>query len=96
MVLLVLAVPVRAQFAGLAATDDGKQLLFTSQMFLKGAKASTPWPENRLYQFGSGRVELVVERGSLAPQSSHASDDGVAHPSISGDGRVIGFTFNGV
>lgn len=96
MVLLVLAVPVRAQFAGLAATDDGKQLLFTSQMLLKGAKASTPWPENRLYQFGSGRVELVVERGSLAPHSSHASDDGVAHPSISGDGRVIGFTFNGV
>ena len=41
MFLLFLATPVRAQFAELAATDDGKQLFFTSQLILKGAEPSS-------------------------------------------------------
>ncbi len=96
IVVLLLAAPVCAQFAELVATDDGKQLFFTSQMLMKGAKAASPWPESRLFQFGPGGVSLVVERGALTPQDSHGSGDGVAHPSASGDGSVIGFTVNDV
>ncbi|HEY1496519.1 MAG TPA: hypothetical protein VGF49_18325 [Candidatus Solibacter sp.] len=94
MFLLFLATPARAQFAELAATDDGKQLFFTSQMILKGAEPSA-WPETRLYRFGS-KVEVFAERGSLAPEGTFGSGDGVSHPSVSGDGSVVGFTFNGV
>jgi uncharacterized protein (TIGR03437 family) len=94
MFLLLLAIPARAQFAELAATDDGKQLFFTSQLILKGAEPSA-WPETRLYRFGS-KVDVFAERGSLAPEGTFGSGMGVTHPSVSGDGSVVGFTFNGV
>ena len=94
MFLLFLAIPARAQFAELAATDDGKQLFFTSQLILKGAEPSS-WPETRLYRFGS-KVDVFAERGSLAPEGTFGSGMGVTHPSVSGDGSVVGFTFNGV
>jgi uncharacterized protein (TIGR03437 family) len=96
MLLLLLATPVRAQFTELAATDDGKQLFFTSQLLLKGAKSSSSFPETRLYRSGSNGVEVFAERGPLAPDWTFGSSDGVSHPSVSGDGSVVGFTFNDV
>lgn len=96
IIYLVLAAPACAQFGEMAATDDGKQLFFTSRMRMKGGQASSPRPESRLYQHGAEGVRLVAERGVLAPPSSFTSADGVARPSTSGDGGVIGFTFNNV
>jgi uncharacterized protein (TIGR03437 family) len=89
--------PFYCHFAQLAATDDGKQLYFTSQMLLKGAApSSSPWPESRLYRFGPDAVTLFAERGPLAPESSSSSSDGVSDPSVSGDGSLVAFTFNDV
>jgi uncharacterized protein (TIGR03437 family) len=96
MVLLLLASPVCGQFSQLAATDDGSQLYFTSQMLLKGAASSSPSPESRLYRFGPNGVTLFAERGSLAPPNSFSSGDGVVSPRVSSDGSLVGFTFDGV
>jgi len=94
--LLLLVSPVCGQFAQLAATDDGKQLYFTSQMALKGAASTSPWPESRLYRFGPDGVTLFAERGPLAPEDTFSSSDGAVSPSVSGDGSLVAFTFNGV
>jgi uncharacterized protein (TIGR03437 family) len=95
MFLLVLAAPVVAQFAELATTDDGSQLYFTSKMLLKGREPG-PWPESRLYRFGPAGLTLYAERGALAPKDSGSSNDGVSHPSVSGDGAVVAFTWYGI
>jgi uncharacterized protein (TIGR03437 family) len=93
--LLLLALPVRAQFDRIAATDDGSRIYFTTPMQLKGA-APSRWPESRLYRFGLDGVTLFAERGELAPQNSFGSGDGVTFPSVSADGSVVGFTLSGI
>jgi uncharacterized protein (TIGR03437 family) len=96
MLLLAAAIPACAQFSQLAATDDGKQLYFTSQSLLKGAKQTLPWAESRLYRYGTDGVTLFAERGSLAPQHSGGSGDGASGPQVSGDGSVVGFTLQDI
>ena len=81
--LLAVAVPACGQFSQLAATDDGKQLYFTSQWLLKGTAAPTlPWAESRLYRYGPDGVTLFAERGNLAPRNSGGSSDGVFSPQV--------------
>jgi uncharacterized protein (TIGR03437 family) len=94
MLLFAAAIPALAQFSQLAATDDGKQLYFISQLLLKGAAESGV--ETRLYRYGSDGVTLFAERGSLAPQNASSSSDGVSNPQVSGDGSAIGFTLNDI
>lgn len=94
--LLLLVAPVRAQFFGLAPTDDGNQVYFTSQLLLRGAKSTSQGPETRLYRFASDGVTLSSERGPLAPTGSFSSGDGVVSPTVSGDGTLVAFTFNDV
>jgi uncharacterized protein (TIGR03437 family) len=60
------------------------------------AASPAPGPESRLYGFGPAGLTLYAERGALAPQDTGSSNDGVSHPSVSGDGSVIGFTYRGV
>src|SRR5215831_18951263 len=94
--LLLLAAPMVAQFTELAATDDGKQLFFTSQMLLKG-REQTGWvPETRLYRFGADGVTVYAERGPLASESGFGSGDGISGARLSGDGGVVGFTYYGI
>ena len=94
--LLLLVAPVRAQFSGLAASDDGNQLYFTSQLLLRGAKSTSQGPESRLYRFGSGGVTLFAERGPLGPTGSFSSGDGVVSPTVSADGTLVAFTYNDI
>jgi uncharacterized protein (TIGR03437 family) len=94
--LLLLACPLAGQFSGLAATDDGAHLYFTSQMLLRGVTAQSDFPEARLYHFGPGGVTLFAERGRLAPDGSGSTNDGVRTPTVSGDGTLVAFTFNDV
>jgi uncharacterized protein (TIGR03437 family) len=96
MSLLLLATGVRAQFTELVATDDGKQLFFTSQLLLKGVESQSAFPETRLYRIGAKGVEVFAERGPLAPTQGFSSSDGVSRPSVSGDGGVVGFTLNNI
>lgn len=94
--VLLVATPSFAQFAQLAATDDGSQLYFTSQLQLRGATSTSSSHfagEARLFRFGPDGVTLFAERGSLASQFTSGSDPGVAGPQVSGDGSVVGFTF---
>jgi uncharacterized protein (TIGR03437 family) len=94
LLLLLAAFPVPAQFADLAASDDGKILYFTSQMLFHGEQSDLGWPEYRLYRFDAGGVTLFAERGPLASESSFSSSTGVTNVSTTGDGSLVGFTFN--
>jgi uncharacterized protein (TIGR03437 family) len=96
MLLLLAAIPAFAQFSQLAATDDGKQLYFASQLLLKGSTESLAPAEARLYRWGADGVSLFAERGALAPRNAFTGGDGVSDPQVSGDGSVVGFTFNDI
>jgi uncharacterized protein (TIGR03437 family) len=92
--LLLLAGPVCAQFAELAATDDATQLFFTtSKMQPKGVRQPGPVPESRLYRSGADGVTVFAERGALASTSGFGDGDGIYSPRISGDGSIVGFTY---
>jgi uncharacterized protein (TIGR03437 family) len=93
--LLLLAVPVYGQFVELATTDDGTQIYFSSIMLLKG-REGTNWLESRVYRCAAGNVALYAERGNLAPESSVASGDGVASPSVSGDGAMVAVSYTNI
>lgn len=95
MLLLLLSVPATAQFAQLSATDDGKQLYFTSQLQLQDVTSASvsPFPEARLYSWGSNGVTLFAERGALASPHVGGSSSGVQFPQATGDGSLVGFTF---
>lgn len=94
--LLAMVLPAWGQFSQLAATDDGKQIYFTSQLLLKGATPAAAFPETRIYRFGADGVTLFAERGTLASKNSFSSGDGASNPQISGDGTVVGYTLNDV
>jgi hypothetical protein len=91
---LLVVLPAFAQYLQLTATDDGGQLYFVTQQILQG-KAHT-FPEYRLYRAGPDGVTLAAERGKLAPDGTFSSSSGVVHPSVSGDGAVLAYTFNDV
>jgi len=94
LLLLLMAFPMFAQFSQLAATDDGKQLYFTSQMLFNRATETLGWPEYRLYRFGTDGVTLFAERGAFASDATFSSSTGVSNLRVTGDGSLVGFTFN--
>jgi uncharacterized protein (TIGR03437 family) len=99
MLMLATAGPAAAQVAGaapftqLAATDDGENVFFTSQLVLKSKIGQAAAPEGRLYRLGPDGVSLLAERGSLAAYSWLDGTVGVTNPQVSGDGSTVGFTF---
>jgi hypothetical protein len=95
LLLLLAAVLVCAQFSQLAATDDGKQLYFTSQMMFKGATAGQG-REYRLFHAGAEGLALVLERGALASTSSFSSSSGVTNVSVTGDAGLLGYSLNDI
>ena len=90
--VLLLAAPLFAQFGELATTDDGRQLYFTTAMLPKEAKPGK-WRESRLFRVGPGGLDLYAELGPLAPALTFASNAGAIHPSVSGNGSVVAFTY---
>lgn len=94
LLMLLLPFPVSAQFAELAASDDGKVLYFTSQMLFRGEQSPLGWPEYRLYRFGPEGLTLFAERGPLASDSTFSSNTGVTNVSTTSDGSLVGLTFN--
>lgn len=96
ILLFICAVPAFAQFSELAVTDDGTQLYFSSALKLIGGASNGRFPEARIYRWTSGGVQLVAERGTLAPTSSFGSGDGAVSPQVTGDGLLFGFTLQNI
>jgi len=96
--MLLATLPLCAQFSQLAATDDGRQLYFTSQMLFKGGGTAVTqsWPESRLFRFGGDGLSLFLERGPLASTFSISSSSGVTNPTVTADGSLVGYTLNDV
>lgn len=94
IILILLSSPVFAQFSEFAATDDGRQLYFTTTLQFAGSPTS--FPESRIYRIGDSGIALFVERGSLAATGTFASGFGARTPRVSGDGSTIGYVLNGI
>lgn len=92
-VLLLAGTPLFAQFSQFVATDDGKQVYFTSPLVLYSSPASQN-AESRLYRIGLDGVFLVAQRPQAStPVWFSGSGDGVSDPQVSGDGSLVGFTY---
>lgn len=88
LLLIVIAVPVAAQIAGLATTDDGGVLYFASPLRLRGTEQ---FPHEKIFRLQDEEFELFaqVEREQITDTLSnffrlHTTD-------VSGDGRVISY-----
>ncbi len=95
LVVCALALPAFGQFSGLAVTDDGGQVYFSSPLLLGSDPRSAAMPESRVYRWSSKGVELMGERGALAPGGStvsSSSSDGASGAQVSGDGGLYGYT----
>jgi uncharacterized protein (TIGR03437 family) len=86
---LLVALPAFAQYSQLATSDDGKQVYFISSQVLQGKDRDSREP--RLYRAAPDSVTLFVERGDLAAEGSLGTGEGVASPSVSGDGTGPAF-----
>jgi uncharacterized protein (TIGR03437 family) len=95
LTLLALTLPLHAQFAEIASTDDGEQVYFTTQALLKNApRPIRPFSELRAYRVVSSGLELFAERGDLARTDGFGSGDGVTQLQVSGDGQSVAYTLN--
>lgn len=95
LVVCALALPAFGQFSGLAVTDDGGQVYFSSPLMLGSDPRSAAMPESRVYRWSAKGVELMGERGELAPGGStvsSSSSDGASGAQVSGDGGLYGYT----
>lgn len=86
LVLILLSCPLFAQFSFFVATDDGRQMYFTSSLPLAGDPPGVPG--SRIFRL-TGNV-LQPFAGSLDSAAS-----GAYNPQVSGDGQIVGLTRNG-
>jgi uncharacterized protein (TIGR03437 family) len=89
-----LTLPAIAQFSHLSATDDGKNLFFTSHLVLKG-RGSPSTAQGRLYRLGPDGPAMFAEAGTFGPQQGRTVNSIVA-PAVTGDGKAVGFSVQGV
>src|SRR6266516_8083892 len=79
-------------FSQLTATDDGKEVYFTSRLVLRGSADKAANPQDRLYRASPSGISMFAEWASLGgvplPNSAAYLDD----PQVSGDGSVVAFT----
>lgn len=86
LVLILLSCPLFAQFSHFAATDDGRQMYFTSTLQLAGDPPGIAG--SRIFRITGDSLEPFA--GSGVSLSSGAYD-----PQVSGDGQTVGLTRNG-
>jgi uncharacterized protein (TIGR03437 family) len=92
--LLLAGLPVAAQFAELASTDDGRQLYFSSTLQLAGKVPDRG--ESRIYRVAEEGISLFAERGPLGSLNSFSSGFGARSPRVSGDGQTVGLTLGDI
>src|SRR5438045_8650547 len=91
LALLALTCPsFRAQITGLATTDDGAQLYFSSPLRLRGTKDNF-YPKIFRYV---GEFELFRKAERLSPDPSPylTSYFKLMSPQVTGDGTVVAYT----
>src|ERR1017187_9730264 len=86
LVLILLSCPLFAQFSFFVATDDGRQLYFTSSLPLAGDPPGVAG--SRIFRVTGNVLEPFA--GSLDSAASAAYN-----PQVSGDGQTVGLTRNG-
>ena len=89
-----LALPAIAQFSQLSATDDGRVLYFTSHLVLKG-RGSPTIAQTRLFHLSPDGIAMFAEAGTFGPPHGRMTLL-VSKPSVTGDGKAVGFTVRGV
>jgi uncharacterized protein (TIGR03437 family) len=95
VLLLTFSFPLWSQFSELAATDDGGQLYFSSNLTFADMPPSRG--ESRVYRVGPEGIQLFAERGLVEPtQTFTITSGGARMPQVSGDGLTVGFTLEGV
>jgi uncharacterized protein (TIGR03437 family) len=92
VLVAALTLPAIAQFSHLSATDDGKQLYFTSHLVLKGRELPTA-EQSRLYRLGPDEIVMFAEVGSFGAPGRFVNTVRMAY--VSGDGRSVGVTVQG-
>jgi uncharacterized protein (TIGR03437 family) len=92
--LLLAGLPLAAQFAELASTDDGRQLYFSSTLQFAGKVADRG--ETRIYRVAEDGISLFAERGPLGSLNSFSSGFGARSPQVSGDGQTVGLTLRDI
>jgi uncharacterized protein (TIGR03437 family) len=92
--LILVGLPVAAQFAELASTEDGHQLYFSSPLKLAGKVPDRG--ENRIYRVTDDGISLFAERGSLASLNGFSGGFGARSPQVSGDGQTVGLTLTDI
>src|SRR5260221_1825922 len=93
VLLLMFSFPLWSQFSELAATDDGRQLYFSSTLTFADMPPSRG--EWRVYRVGPEGIQLFAERGPIVPaQAVVMANGGARTPQVSGDGLTVGFTLD--
>lgn len=91
---LLAATPLSAQFSQFAATDDGSQVYFISQLVLYGNPTSQA-PESRMYRIGPdgvGLAPLAPVALSVACLGVAGGSFGISGTQVSGDASEIGYS----
>ena len=89
LAVLLLGCPMllEAQYSGLAATDDGGQLYFSSALRLRGSDEPV-FP--KIFQY-AGEFQLFRDTGVPVPGYPFSSFQ-LTDPDVSGDGSVVAYT----
>src|ERR1019366_834252 len=86
LVLILLSCPLFAQFSFFVATDDGRQMYFTSSLPLAGDPPGVAG--SRIFRLTGNALEPFAGSGDSAASGAY-------NPQVSGDGQTVGLTRNG-
>ncbi len=86
LVLILLSCPLFAQFSQFAATDDGRQMYFTSTLQLAGDPPGVAG--SRIFRVTGNLLESFAGSGDSVASGAY-------DPQVSGDGQTVGLTRNG-
>jgi len=84
---LCLATAVNGQIVGLATTDDGSVLYFSTPFNLAGA--ANPTSANKIYIYDANGLRLYSDR--FPEQAGIPEPIGTSNPWVSGDGSVVAY-----
>src|SRR5215467_10796154 len=88
--LLVFAPCLQAQFSDLAATDDGLQVYFATQLRLTSESGQNLPSGSAIYRIAGDAIERVTVPPGVNPQPFHSYAHG--NPQVSADGHVFSYT----
>src|ERR1700730_10139791 len=92
-IFLSFAIPARAQFSGLATTDDGSQLYFSSSLQLSGTANENPY--SKIFRYDATGIHFVAQTARIATAGGlnlpTSNPYNLTAAYVSGNGRVTGY-----